>query len=145
MIYRPASVTRTWVVYNHTYGGQVFYIGCCKLSDLYTPPDALSNSEWRIFVTSSMLISVDVVEMFDNVEMAKITHFNMVTQQKPYCNLKGKTYNRRTSVRHIDTGEIFDNASIAAETFGISRQAMSKHLNHRPGYNTVNKQRFERI
>lgn len=144
----PSQIIRTFTIYKHIRDGYVFYIGCCKTTDLLISPDARENSVWLQFVQPGSIVQIEPISHHSTMIEAhqELSRLLSSMNPQPDCNRFGKPVRRGTTrIKNIDTGDIFENANQCAEHYQLSRGALSNHLNKRKGYDTVHGYRFERV
>lgn len=128
--------------------GEVFYIGICKLSDVYRCPDAYRNSYWRAAIDDNSLIETTIFstskhygDLWNELqEKVKLWH--------PVANMKGYQQSSMpsmiTCIEGPNAGKTYQTQQRCAESNGITQPALSNHLNGRPGYDTVRGMKFKR-
>lgn len=145
---KEETTRKKWCVYAHSpviepNGTEVRYIGFCPLTEIMTPPDCRRNNMWFTHVLP-FEYETRVIFIGDKVEcMLKASHLR--AQHRPICNAHGHVSTRGQRVRCLTNGQEFDNATEAATFFGVSKSALSNHLNGRPEFPTVRGMIFERI
>lgn len=114
------------LVYSIASGATVRHVGVVSLSEVVS----LDRS------ASTMTIH----HAFNDIEAAN-TYRKQLTE---HFRIGSKRY-KRSSVECVTTGTIYENAAAAARSMGLSRAALSLHLNHPERYKTAGGFVFRRI
>lgn len=138
-----------WCLYSHSIAPfkETFFLGICKLSDVYKFVDAYRNSHWRKTITADTIFKTSILATMDSVVEAQTALRTMFNEIRPECNIKGYQYSGRMHVICIEgenKGVTYKSAAEAALQNGISPGAMSNHLNGHAGYLTVKSMKFQR-
>lgn len=128
--------------------GEIFYLGICKLSDVYRCPDAYRNTYWRKTINDNTLIQTTVISTSSEYGSLYNQLNEYVKLWKPIANLKGYQQSSLpsviTCVEGDNAGQTYQTQQRCAEANGITQPALSNHLNGRPGYDTVRGMKFKR-
>lgn len=138
-----------WCVYSHCLdpSTEIFYLGFCKLPEVYKHADAYRNSYWRQHVTDQTVIRVTVLATMDNPIDAQTALRQLFNECRPEANVKGYLQSRKTTVTCVEganKGSTYESITECALRNGISQGALSNHLNGRPGYESVLGNKFMR-
>jgi hypothetical protein len=126
---------------------EIFFVGICKLTDVYKFPDAYRNNYWRDNVSENTIIEILVSFTSENLIECQRQLEVIVKQSRPIANIKGYRQHGKTMVTCIqgsNVGKVYNTTTEAAELNGVSQPAMSNHLNGRPGYETLRGMKFKR-
>jgi hypothetical protein len=144
-----ATLPGAWCAYavrvpsHDTTGEKLFYVGLCPLADVTRLPDARNNSEWIKHIKPTDTIVVTILAIMDDQREAAGVQAGMMAVQ-PWCNVHGVPVETLPRVRCIETGVTYDSIAHAAECFNVTRQAMSAHVNRKPGAKSIKGATFER-
>lgn len=145
----PSKINTAFAVYSHALNGQTLFVGVCRMADLMHTPDARRNSVWVQMVKQApdAFLRLALHAQFTNESEAIEYQAVKIAELKPWANLTGTTEPVASgkSIRCIETGETFVNASAAARACNISSSSMSNHLNGKPYYRTVGGKTFKRF
>ncbi|QWY83186.1 hypothetical protein [Rhizobium phage RHph_X2_24] len=138
-----------YAVYMHedAIENRVLYIGVTRLDELFTFNDALCNSMWSDTVDRPEIVnlSVRVVALTEDEREAIMEQRRLIAEHRPFCNVKGYwVAPSRQKILCIETGEIFNSISDVEKAHGISRSAMSNHLNGKTGFKSVRGRTYKR-
>ena len=124
-----------------------FYIGVCKLSEVFRLPDAWRNTKFQE-LRDEHSIMINIMETCPNETELYARRTSLVKQFRPLANITGYSQvNSRaiiTCVEGPQVGTTYRNQTEAAQRNGISQSAISNHLNGVPGYETVRGCKFTR-
>jgi hypothetical protein len=147
-----AKIANLWVTYLHELpdgnGGYIpFYAGVCRLSEVFSSPDASMNSEWKKYFDEHPNAEYRLRVMnYEESENAAITHILPIRRMfNPHCNAIGVYDGRNARVECLETGIIYNSASEACRTLNLSQSALSNHLNGRVGYKKVRGMTFRKV
>lgn len=131
------------VVAHYVSDGRLLYIGAVRYSHLLDVSIADTSIKWREEVAKSHgEIEVEVMQHFDNRTAA------MRYAMEKRIELKPITWDfpvRRRKVKCVENGKEYRSAAEAAADNGISRGAMSSHLNGYKNYGSIHGLHFEWI
>ena len=139
VVAKTRDFSKLWCVYHHHDANDTLvYIGVCKLTELFSLPDARQNSEWvkRFGDDEPVIIKLQMV--CEDVVFCNNTRFRQVQELKPVCNMIGFSYGlQRVRIVCDQTGETFDSISEAARAHNLTQSALSNHVNRKRGHNSV--------
>lgn len=149
MTFRRDHFRHKWVLYGHCINNQTtfFYIGVCRLVDLYNFDNAYRNTLWRQTVKEDTLVTVSVLASTDSEIDAHNALRRMYDEARPPANVSGYQLSRQTVVTCIagdNINKTYASATEAALQNGISAGALSNHLNGRRGYDNIRGMKFKR-
>lgn len=124
-----------------------FYVGVCKLVDVFKYPDAYKNTHWRKTINDQSTIKTLIVATSDKVAECYHNHNFIVTNYKPTCNVLGYQAAGKTVITCIkgpNAGQSYATQLEAATKNGISQPSLCNHLNGRAGYENVRGMIFKR-
>lgn len=136
-------------VYSHTVvypeENKIMFIGVCPLKDVLLAPDARKNSAWREHVSHLESVNLTIHATAEKPYEAHNFAANLIRTTNPYCNITGQIDGSNGKVRCTTDGREFESASKAAEFYGFTAGALSRHLSGKTGYATIHKKKFIRI
>lgn len=142
-----AELQKQWCVYE-LYNGKtaaVEYIGCCKLSNLFSIPDARSNVLFDDTFKECETIMIRLLKQFESKAEAKKAVIEKINQGgTPSMNcvsLNGVQY----FVKCVSTDEVFRNAKAACQAHGLCEAHLSNHLNRKEGYNLCQGKSYKKV
>lgn len=149
MTFRRDEFAQKWVLYSHclNHSQAIFYLGVCRLVDLYDFSNAYRNSLWRQTVKDDTPLTVSVIASTDNENDAIRALRRMYDEARPPANVGGYQLGRQTVVTCVqgdNAGKTYNSATDAALQNGISPGALSNHLNGRRGYDNIRGMKFKR-
>lgn len=125
----------------------IFYVGVCKVADVFRYPDAYKNTHWRANITDASRIKTMIVATSPQVaECYKHLQF-IVMNYKPICNTLGYQAASRTIITCVsgpNKGTAYLTQEECARLNGISQPSLSNHLNGRDGYANIRGMTFKR-
>jgi hypothetical protein len=125
----------------------LFFIGVCKLTDVYRHPDAFRNHHWIETVKDDTVIRTVVVQTsLQPIDCIRYQNI-LVKQYRPICNVVGQRIAGRfviTCLEGPNAGKTYTTTTQAAYENGMSQPTLSNHLNGRRGYETVRGMKFKR-
>lgn len=126
---------------------QLFWIGHCKLYDVFKHPDAHRNSLWRETVRDATKIKTTII--FSSASIPECNKFlsQIVAQTHPIANKRGIAVVGPVIISCIEgemMGQYWRNQVEAARACGIHQPTLSNHLNGTPGYERIRGMKFKR-
>lgn len=120
----------------------LFYVGACKLVDVFNTPDALRNTHFAK-LTKGAIVSVCVVMTAPD----EVTVLNEASKRgrsyKAPCNLYGGQRSPFNRVRCIETGVVYSSANACCAAMNIAQSQLSQHLRRMAGFKSVKGHTFE--
>ncbi len=138
-----------WVLYAHYLhpATEIFFLGTCRLRDLYDFSECFRNSRWRKMVNYETPIKVQVLASMDNPIDANKALRMMYDQFRPDANVNGYMIGGKMIISCTEgenAGKTWETSNQCAIENGISAGALSNHLNGRIGYDHVRGMKFKR-
>ena len=138
-----------WILYGHciNYQTTFFFIGVCRLIDLYDFSNAYRNSHWRQTVKEDTPLTVSILASTDSEIDAHKALRHAYNEMRPPANVSGYQLSRQTVITCLtgeNAGMTYESATEAAKKNGISAGALSNHLNGRSGYANIRGMTFKR-
>lgn len=124
-----------------------WYLGVCKIIELFQHPDAHKNSHWRANTTDAMIIRTSLLMTSDKTQECWKYHTDARYFYKPICNVMGYQASGAsviTCTQGPNMGKTYATQSDAARSNGVSQPTMSSHLNGKPGYGVIAGMRFKK-
>lgn len=116
----------------------VFYIGVCKLTDVYLTPDLRHQTEWQKSEWRFRPIVVTILQTGEAARDLWKPRHELVSRHRPYCNIHGYTAStHKRGIVCITDGHRFGSQTIAAAAYGIDPAHLSRHLRNIPGHQNV--------
>jgi len=120
------------------------YMGVCRLTEVFSFPDAQANTAWREMFrdnpASLMMIKIKYVAATEvdciNARRA------FVMQNPPPCNMRGRP--TRSRIVCDQTGQEWKTIVEAADAIKSSPSNLSNHINRKPGFKSVKGYTFTR-
>jgi hypothetical protein len=136
-----------WCVYSHHAFGELFYIGLCKMRDVFDAPDAIKNNHWRDHITDETPIKLTIV--FSSIILSDCNklHAQLIEQYKPRANKLGWITTGPVVISCVSgphAGKTWRSQVEAARALGFNQPTLSNHLNGIAGYETVKGMKFKR-
>lgn len=129
---------KRWAVYSViTETNQPIFVGCIKLTNLYT----LSDFRMTIDFRCDEKITVMLIGTYDKKSGAIVEQSRKIREMGLTVEIK----TRASAVLCVTTGETFASAQEAVDVHNLTYSALSNHLNRRPGYLSVKSKVYERI
>ena len=137
----PDQMRYAWVVYLlRDAGGNLQFIGCSRLSQVFNIPDARANSYFLQIFPNGSVMNLEVLHMEPSREKARNAQWFYFRQYgKPFIQQAGRAY-RGTKKQPIlcdQTGEKFESISDASKAHGVAQSQLSNHLMGKSGFITV--------
>lgn len=122
----------------------LFYVGACRLRDVFNNPDALRNTHFAKLAKGT-IVSIRIIMTTENETEAFNKASSHAREFKAPCNMYGGQRSPFTRVRCIETNIIYSSANAASAALSISQSALSQHLRRIPGFKSVKGHTFELV
>jgi hypothetical protein len=143
-----ANGERHWCVYSVSVLrlNLIVFIGCCKLDELLKLREPKEFKSWYEIVEKEDAIVVRIQSFAASESEAWQLTRVLVAEHSPYINMNAQRLPRKTKVRCLNDGMVFDTANAAAAHYGLHASNLSTHLNHPERLPRVGgKYNFERV
>lgn len=110
--------------------GVIQFVGHCKFNQLLAIPDARKNPMFlEVFGNKDSMMMIEIVEFYDKKHEANnaVWDYLKSCEKRPFLNNLSSRIGY-TKVTCLDTGEVFDSVSDAAQHAGVSQPFMTSHL-----------------
>jgi hypothetical protein len=135
-----------YALYEHRLIDKVIYLGICKLTDIYSFPDARQNTEWLRFITGDVPIIVKVLRTAPRAIDLQNERYRLIQALRPPCNVSGnQLHGQHVMIECVEDGQRYPTQLEAAKAYGISQSALSNHLAGRVGYRTLKNHTFKKV
>lgn len=143
----PAELQNQWCVYE-LYDGNtavVVYIGVCKLSNLFSIPDARSNVLFDETFDEAQSLLIRLLKQCQTKVEAQRHVIQFINERgTPLMNCATFQHvNQR--IRCVTTGETFKSAKEACDAHDLVPSQLSNHLSKKPSYRTCKGKIYKRI
>lgn len=123
-----------------------FYIGMCRLQEVYVFPDAKNIDIWSKMITEKPVIQHTIVFVSINKIECQNHRFRLIKNKSPYVNINGKSTQKDFGQIYCnETRETFNSIQEIINIYGGAASAYSMHLRELPGHKTVKGKTFRRI
>ena len=120
---------------------QIIYMGCCKLTQVFSTPDARANG----VVTNDLNMLITVEGIYQN-KVDAIREQSLLCRNNNVTNIMAKArLNRYGTIECIETGEKFRSINEIVIKYGATASALSNHLRGKPGFVTVQSKTYRRV
>lgn len=126
-----------YTVYHLIKDNETVFAGCCIYNYLFQTPDAKRNSLFTSFFPMNTPCQIVVIGIFDKYYDACRIQVEEIAKFQPAMNMLGSPTTIKTPVQCVETGEIFESLTAAAEAHKIQKSILSKHLTNKPGFKTI--------
>lgn len=145
--FQPEFVKTGWCVYLiKDKENKLIFIGHCKITQVFSIPDLRAINDYKKYFDDDETYALEVLTYEENSAYAQKTLAATIKELGWTPLMKAAlNKNRRSPIRCITTGEIFNTINEAAFAHGCAASALSNHLRNRPGFVSVKGKHYERI
>lgn len=136
-----------WCVYSlHDREGKTQFIGYSALGTMMNVPDARKHPMFNEMIGNAGGAVLKIHKMFyTNIQARVYVNRWMSENGRPLMQQYFGNIKNRVPIMCVETGEEFQSITEAADKHGVSKGAISNHINGDPSHRTVHGRTYKRI